>query len=434
MKVSSKGKFTTLAIVISMATLLVISVQAKEKLQYWAPWGGIWQEMQEKIMNEYNRTHPDNPAEYVHVTWQGFREKLATSVVAGTPPDVAVVFGHFNILPLAVQGVLQPLDELMAGDPVLNPDVIVPGAWKQNIWGGKMWGMCYVGAAAAMIYNKEVFKEVGLDPNKPPKTWDELDAMSAKIVKYDAKGKLERMALLPWGDVWGGYANWTYFMTGGQFYDPNTGKMTVDDPRNVEALQLMIDYIDKYGGLEAILGLSQAFGEQGIDPFIAGKLAMRFQHSWYLSSIHKFGPELDYGVAPIPQYGKPDPMKVPFFGSDGALIPKGGKRLKDAWEFFRWWITDGENIWAETQVMHTTRRGVRLKWPDWVVPGAWEVYSDAVAKARPAPAVPVYQLLSDRLSAEVDLALRKQKSPKEALQAVQVEVQKELDKILKKKL
>jgi len=427
------GKVITLVIVAMMAVLLAIPAQAQKKLQYWAPWGGIWQEMQETIMKEYNRTHPNVPAEYVHVTWQGFREKLATSVIAGTAPDMAVVFGHFNVLPLAFQGILQPLDDLVKGDSVLNPNVVVPGAWEQNVWEGKRYGMNYVGAAAAMIYNKEVFREAGLDPNKPPKTWGDLVEMSAKIVKYDSKGKLERIALLPWAGVWGGYPNWTYFMTGGQFYDSAARKMSVDDPKNVEALQIMIDYIDKYGGIEAVLGLNQAFGEQGIDPFIAGKLAIRFQHSWYLSSINKFGPKLDYGVAPIPTYGAASATKVPFFGSDGALIPKGGKRLKEAYELFKWWITDGENIWAETQVMHPTRRNVRLKWPDWVIPGAWETYSDVVAKARPAPVVPVYQLLTDRLTAETDLALRKQKSAKDALMAVQVDTQKELDKILSRR-
>ena len=42
-------------------------------------------------------------------------------------------------------------------------------------WDGKLWAIPYRIETHGVIYNKDDFKEAGLDPDKPPKTWDELD-------------------------------------------------------------------------------------------------------------------------------------------------------------------------------------------------------------------------------------------------------------------
>jgi sn-glycerol 3-phosphate transport system substrate-binding protein len=55
---------------------------------------------------------------------------------------------------------------------------------------GKTWGVPFQRSTVVMYYNKELFKEAGLDPNRPPETWADLKAAATKLTKKDASGKV----------------------------------------------------------------------------------------------------------------------------------------------------------------------------------------------------------------------------------------------------
>ena len=57
---------------------------------------------------------------------------------------------------------------------------------------GKLYSMPFNSSAPVMYYDKNAFKEVGLDPDKPPQTYDEVIAAARKLVKKDADGKIIR--------------------------------------------------------------------------------------------------------------------------------------------------------------------------------------------------------------------------------------------------
>jgi sn-glycerol 3-phosphate transport system substrate-binding protein len=56
--------------------------------------------------------------------------------------------------------------------------------------GGKTWGIPFQRSTIVLYYNKELFKEAGLDPNKPPATWAEMADYAKKLTKKDASGKV----------------------------------------------------------------------------------------------------------------------------------------------------------------------------------------------------------------------------------------------------
>ncbi len=56
--------------------------------------------------------------------------------------------------------------------------------------GGKTWGIPFQRSTVVMYWNKELFKEAGLDPNKAPTTWAELKDAATKLTKKDASGKV----------------------------------------------------------------------------------------------------------------------------------------------------------------------------------------------------------------------------------------------------
>src|SRR5690606_23394816 len=138
-----------------VAALLCMSVipaapaaWAQTVLEYWSPWSGIWQEMQEQIVAEFNAAHPDIQVRYVLVPSDVYIERM---ILAPTPPDVMAVWG-FKALELAPQGVLMPLDAWMERD--LNTDEFYPAALEQYRWNGRTWAAAYGASANALIYNK----------------------------------------------------------------------------------------------------------------------------------------------------------------------------------------------------------------------------------------------------------------------------------------
>src|SRR5699024_4250359 len=120
------------------------------------------------------------------------------------------------------------------------------------------------------FYNKDIFEEVGLDPEQPPTTWDELKEMAQKMDVMNGE-RYERIGYLPRyginGDVY--YMN----ATGHGFWDPETNQPTINDSKGVEILDWVVAYENEYGS-NVINAFSAEFGNQQADPFMSGKLGM----------------------------------------------------------------------------------------------------------------------------------------------------------------
>jgi multiple sugar transport system permease protein len=208
---------------------------------------------------------------------------------------------------------------------------------------GHRWSLPFTTDARAFFYNKAIFREAGLDPERPPRTWNELRDISLRLTRTDGRGKLTRMGFAPLIGAGFGSANLqTYaWQKGGDWMDPAVTHVTLNSPAWVSSLEWWVDFVNQYpgGGLKGILAFSSDFGGYSQDPFVSGKIAMQEHGIWYLATIKKYAPNLDFGVAeiPIPEGGKPA-----FQGSGFSLaIPRGARHVEEAWEFVKF-ATDNE--------------------------------------------------------------------------------------------
>src|SRR5438067_9841210 len=108
----------------------------------------------------------------------------------------------------------------------------------------------------ALLWNRDAFAEVGLDPDRPPETLDALLEYARRLTKRDGNGKIQRIGMMP-PDPLGIIAAF-----GGRFVDPATGMPTADDPRNVEALKWYRRLIEAQGGGTEVNAFSKGFGEE----------------------------------------------------------------------------------------------------------------------------------------------------------------------------
>ena len=136
------------------------------------------------IVDSFEKAHPDirlESAQGLQIQGQAAESNLLLAFAGGSAPDV--VYVNFRSSASYVQqGFLMPLDNYLKNDPAtynhINPTLlpVLRGAGR-----GHIYSVPYLAAVQALYYRKDMFQASGLDPDKPPKTWDEFYAYAQKI-------------------------------------------------------------------------------------------------------------------------------------------------------------------------------------------------------------------------------------------------------------
>ncbi len=387
----------------------------------------------EKAVKEFEAKNPDIKVKMVLVPGSETEvTKLMTAVAAGTGPDVYYL-DRFTVAQRAHYGVLEPLQdylEQVGVDVEKLKETFFAFTVKEATYHGKLYAMPWDTDARVLFYNKKLFKEAGLDPNKPPTTIKELDEYAAKLTKKKGN-RFEVIGFVPWrGQGWHYTWGWAF---GGKFYDPAKKKLIfADDPKILKALKWEMTYAKKYGmkNIDAFFSAYKG-GAAPVDPFMIGKEAMRVDGNWMIAQIEKFAPKgFEYGFAPIP--APPDGEKnSTWAGGWSLVIPKGAKHPKEAAKFLAFMGTRGEAIYAEgTKHFAASKEATLAVINEFPVQKVfYELFKGPNAHCRPV--IPVGALLWDKLTDAWNEALYGKKSPEQALRDAQNEVQEALDKAFK---
>lgn len=407
------------------------------EIVYWHMWTSDWEKVIDNIVDEFNKTHHGIHVKAVSIP-SNADQKFLTSVASGTAPDV---FTEWNMIiaTFAQKNALMSYDELMpqVGDKVDNLESWLYPICKQiGTYNGKLYGLPFSMNDDLLYYNKSIMKEVGLDPNKPPTTIEELDSMQAKMWKYDSRGMVERMGYFP---SW--WASWDTAFGGDQGYDSNTKQFTFStNENNKKVFEWFQSYSKKYDIKKVdSFNSSNSNTLNNLWPFLNGKVGFAVDGMWRLTDLEKYAPDLQYGVVPLPypkDYGKPNASWV---NGNFNIIPKGTKHPKEALEFALW-LSGYKNE--------------KVAAKDILPPGGWLPASPKIAeqadyqkweKENPyrkdyvnllsspnlqiTPILPIQQYMSDRISSAETNVLHLKKTPEKALSDLQNEVIKEQKRV-----
>jgi sn-glycerol 3-phosphate transport system substrate-binding protein len=243
------------------------------------------------------RFHKENPDIKVTAVYAGnytdTMTKAMTAMKGGQPPQLSVLLST-DVFTLIDEKAIIPID-----------DVVADKAWLKNYYpafmangqiGGKTWSIPFQRSTIVLYWNKDAFKEAGLDPEKAPASWDQMVEMGKKLVKKDASGNTTR---------WGveipttGYAYWMLqalaIENGQRMMNEAGNEVYLTAPKTVAALDYWVDLSRKHG----VMPTGTIDWATLRTDFLEGKTAMMWHTTGNLTAV-KDGAKFNFGVAMLP--------------------------------------------------------------------------------------------------------------------------------------
>ena len=255
--------------------------------------GGPLTKVVDGMVQDFMAENPDVKVKAIYAgNYNDARIKALAALKAGKPAQTSVMFS-IDIYELIEQDAIIPFDDVVTTeDDKAWLDSFYPSLMENGRTAGKTWGIPFQRSTIVMYYNKDLFRKAGLDPDKPPATWDELVSMGKKLTKSD-------------GSQWGamipstGYPYWMFgalAMQNGKTLMNQDGDTTYfNDPDVVNALEFWKDLGTKYGIMP------EGTIEWGTlrQNFLEEKTAIMWHSTGNLTAVKK-NAKFDFGVAMLP--------------------------------------------------------------------------------------------------------------------------------------
>ncbi|MGQ9856081.1 MAG: ABC transporter substrate-binding protein [Fervidobacterium sp.] len=130
------------------------------------------------IIADFEKENPGIKVNWLDIPYGSAVQKLTAAISARQAPDVVNLNTSWAI-DFAAQEALLPLDKYLTDK---EKGLFWEKLWNATVIDGKSYAIPWYASIPIMMYNREIFEKAGLDPNKPPKTWDEILVVS-RIVK-----------------------------------------------------------------------------------------------------------------------------------------------------------------------------------------------------------------------------------------------------------
>jgi ABC-type glycerol-3-phosphate transport system substrate-binding protein len=391
-------------------------------IEVWSGWTGHEGQVFQSLVDRFNKEHPTL---YAH-NLGGVQDDTKTirAITAGVPPDAFFLWTPGYIGPLAANDALQPLDSRLASAGLRERD-FVPVSLQLCRFQGRLYGLPVLIDGSALFWNRPMFREAGLDPDRPPRTPAELVEYSRRLTRRDAAGHLTRLGMDP-------PEPWPFLFAAGAPLVDASGHATADTPATRRALSWYRDLINAMGGASAVNSFVAGFGEaqSGNHPFLMGETAMMVNGEWMPYWIERWAPQLDYGIAPFP-ITDPHAPRTCSVGGNIVCIPRECRHPEAAWIFVSWLQTRGAQLEFARGIYNLPNRRDMLDEPS-LTRGSRAARGYAVLLglsaspgARAFPNMPITNFYQTELTNARDFVAHGDKTPEQALQDLQRRLDRE---------
>ncbi len=294
---------------LALATCLAgAGAQAQQtKLTFYFPVavGGPITKLIDTMAADFEKANPTVKIEPVYTgSYQDTIAKTLTALKSNEAPHFAILLST-DMFTLIDEDAIVPVDDMLrTADDKKWLDGFYKAFMENSQTGGKTWGVPFQRSTIVLYYNKDLFKEAGLDPETPPKNWAEQVAFAQKLTKRDAAGNTTQWGIqIPSS----GFPYWLFqgltTQNDVRLMNADGNKTFFDDPKVIEALQYYLDLAGKHKVHPP--GVT----EWGTTPrdFFEKKIAMMWTTTGNLTNVRD-NAKFPFGVAMLPagkQFGSP---------------------------------------------------------------------------------------------------------------------------------
>lgn len=389
--------------------------------------GGPATKIVDDLVAEFEKANPDIKVKPVYAgTYQESIGKALTAAKAGQPPDAAVILAA-DMFSLIDEGVILPFDTFVKTDADRRwINGFYPVFMLNSQQGGKTWGIPFQRGTTIFFWNKEAFKEAGLDPEKGPQTWEEVVEFAKKLTKRDGSGNVTQWGMQVPSSLTSYWLLQGYVaQNNGRLAELSGDKTYFDSPEVVESLQYWVDLALKH----KVMRPGVIEWGTNIKDFFERRAAMVTTTSGNLTNVKTNAP-FPFGVQILPAHKK---RGAPTSGGNFYLFKTSSPEKQAATFKMIQWLTS-----AERSAEWSIKTGYIAPRQD-----AWETSAmKAYVASFPGAKVPFDQLQymvpelatheNQRVARAIDdgieAALTGKKTPEQAMK----DSQREADRILKR--
>mgnify|MGYP000933573844 FL=1 len=290
--------------------------------------GGPLTKIIDQLCADFTKENPNIKVNPVYTgSYADTRTKVQTGLKSGTGPDVAIMFST-DLFSLLDMNAIVDIDTVAKNDSKEDTKKLIddfyPGFLLNTQAQGKTWGIPFQRSTIVLYYNKDAFKEAGLDPEKAPSTWDELMADAKKLQKPGRAG-IEIPST--------GYAYWmlqtfTLQQNGKNLMNSDGDEVYFNSPEAVKGLSFWKSLADS-----GVMPKGTIQWATTPTDFVQQKTAMMYHTTGNLTNV-KNQAKFNFGVAMLP---KNETFGSPTGGGNFYIFKdKPEANRQAAWEFVKW--------------------------------------------------------------------------------------------------
>jgi multiple sugar transport system substrate-binding protein len=285
---------------------------------------GIGAEGTKELIAEFMAAYPHIKVEGIPVSSGQIIARVQADLAAGRIPDVAqLIFSDLdfvvrNLGAKALTDIIPPAEwqEHTAG--------IVPAGLKLGAIGPKIYGLAYVFSTPMLFYNATLFKQAGLDPDNPPRTWSAVTEAALKI-----RAATQKNGVYP-----AIYSEFDWLLqsillsNGGRSMSEDRTRLMFAEKESTEALQMM------RGMLKSGAHANFRPGEE-VDSFMSGNLGMILTTSVYTRAFQNAAKDkFELRGALMPSFGD-KPTAPTNSGSALFIMSRDPAKQRASWELVK---------------------------------------------------------------------------------------------------
>jgi multiple sugar transport system substrate-binding protein len=283
------------------------------------------EEVQRALVEQFNAEHTDVQVNITVLPESGFTERMTATLGAGSgAPDVAFFWDN-NWFPQALD-----LTEYIANDPDLDPEMYFEGFWNTRaVWQDKVVGLPLGVGANFVMYNKDVFDEMGVPYPSAEWTTDEYIATAVALTDPEQRRWGGDRPRGPFRAIWRNYGAFPYSD------DSTTVEGYLNSDASVTSYTWLWDLVNS--GATPTPADIEILGTEGtgpIDLFLAGRLAMATLNQGHMLAAMESG--VNFGIVPEPQVVGNERYANAF--SLTASIWSGTEHPEEAYEWLSYWV------------------------------------------------------------------------------------------------